>query len=140
MATYTDAQKVYFREIMGFTKLFSSAVSDFENTLNTIQSISFDDGSTFNETINLLTQIQNIDQQISNNAYLGLGSQVNGKVVFDAYRNDVMLRRIGRSLIGRLAIMFSMQPARDYYARAIISRSGLSTFNDYSNDPSDDEG
>jgi hypothetical protein len=128
---YTDMQRVQFRMYMGVSKLFSSAVADFENTLNGIQSIAFDDGSTFQQTLAILALLQNIDAQIVNNSQLGLGSEVEGTVKFDAYRNDVMLRRIGRGYIRQLSIVFSMKPVQDYYGKAIIDTAGLSNVHNY---------
>ena len=134
MPTYSDLQRVQFRTYMGMSKLFSSAVADFENTLNVIQSITFDDGSTFNQTLAVLNLLQGIDQSIVNNTNLGLATEVNGKVKFDAYRNDRMLRAIGRGYIRQLSILFSMKPVQDYYARAVPDTSGLSTVHGYQDD------
>ena len=122
--TYTDLQKSQLRLVMGYSKLFSSSNSVFENVLNTIQQTSYDDGSTFNNTITLLNNILAIDMQRANNSNLGLATSVGGKIQYDAYRNDAMLKSIGRNYIKQLSIIFSMEPAKDYYGRATVDLSG----------------
>jgi hypothetical protein len=120
---YTDLQRARLRQFMGYTKLFASSNAVFEDVLNVIQS-SLDDGSTFNETIWLMNEIECIDQQIKNNSYLGLGTEIEAKIKFDAYRNDRFLRMLGRNYIKKLSIIFAMKPAQDYYGRATTDTSG----------------
>ena len=122
---YTDLQKLGLRSIMGYSQLFKSSNSIFENILSLIESVpAYDDGATFNQTIVLLTQIQSIDTLRLNNTNLALATEVEGKVKFDAARNDAVLKSIGRTYIKQLSIIFSMKPARDYYGRASTDLSG----------------
>jgi hypothetical protein len=127
MATppYTDAQRASLRAYMGYSKLFKSSNTIFENVLDLIQSVpAFDDGSTFNLTIALLGNLNSIDLQIYNNAFLGLSTQSSTATLIDAARNDALLRKIGRAYIKQLSIIFSMKPAQDYYSRAATDTSG----------------
>lgn len=122
---YTDQQRAYLRAFMGYTKLFTSSNTIFENILDLIESVpAFDDGATFNNTIILMNQILAIDVLRNNNQNLALGTQVSGKVTFDAARNDAVLKSIGRTYIKQLSIIFSMKPAQDYYGRATTDTSG----------------
>jgi hypothetical protein len=121
---YTDAQLAFFRNVMGYTKLFASSNAIFEDILINIPNL--DDGSTYDLTITLMTNIQQIDQLILNNEILGLATSTSGQggVNFDAYRNDRMLRGVGRNYIKKLSIIFTMQPAQDYYGRPSYGTSG----------------
>lgn len=122
---YTDADRAQLRAFMGYSKMFTSSNTLFENTLNLIESVpAYDDGSTFNQTLYLMNRILEIDNQIEHNSHLGLGSEVEGKVKFDAARNDRMLRCIGRNYIAKLAIIFSMAPAHDYFGKRATDLSG----------------
>lgn len=109
---------------MGYTKLFASSNAIFENILDVIER-TLDDGSTFNNTILLLNLILGIDKQRITNSRLGLATQVTGEVVYDAARNDVMLKSIGRTYIKQLSIIFTMQPAQDYYGRPSIGDGNI---------------
>lgn len=124
MPIYTDLQRAQLRAYMGYSKLFTSSNTIFENVLDLIQSPAFDDGSTFNNTITLLGQLQQIDQARLNNQNLGLATEVSAAVKFDAARNDAILKSIGRTYIKQLSIIFSMKPAQDYYGRATTDTSG----------------
>jgi hypothetical protein len=122
---YTDLQKQFLRSYMGYSQLFKSSNAIFENILSLIQSVpAYDDGATFNQTIVLMTQLQQIDQLRLNNASLGLANQTSDGVKYDAARNDLLLKQIGRTYIQQLSIIFSMKPARDYFARAATDLSG----------------
>ena len=122
---YTDLQRMFLRQYMGYSQLFKSSNAIFENILDLIQSVpAYDDGATFNQTIVLMTQLQQIDQLRLNNIQLGLATSVSAQVQFDAARNDAFLKGVGRNYIKQLAIIFSMQPARDYYGRANTNLSG----------------
>lgn len=122
---YNDLQRMGLRSLMGFSQLFKSSNSIFENILDLIESVpAYDDGATFNQTIVLLTNCQQIDQQRLANSFLGLATEVTGEVMYDAARNDAILKSIGRSYIKQLSILFSMKPCNDYYGRASIDRSG----------------
>jgi hypothetical protein len=122
---YTDQQRAVMRAVMGYSKLFKSSNTIFESVLDLIQSVpAFDDGATFNNTMVLQTLILGIDTQIDTNSYLGLGTEVTAKIKYDSYRNDRILRSIGRNYIKKLSIIFSMKPAQDYYGRATTDLSG----------------
>jgi hypothetical protein len=123
MNTYTDLQRVQLRGFMGMSKLFASSNAIFENVLNTIEG-DIDDGSTFNQTITLLTSLLALDARIATNSTLMLATQVTGEVLFDAIRADAGLRKIGRALINQLATIFSMKPSKDYYGAAELDDTG----------------
>jgi hypothetical protein len=123
MPTYTTEQRQDLRQYMGYSLLFASSNAIFENVLNTIQA-SVNGPDAFNQTITLLGLLQNIDQQRINNSNLGLATEVSAEVKFDAYRNDLFLKSLGRNYIKQLSIIFSMKPAADYFGRSQVDLSG----------------
>jgi len=122
---YTDQQRAQLRRYMGYSKMFKSSNTIFENVLDLIESVpAYDDGSTFNETIWLLNKLIGIDDLILSNTGLGLATEAYEAAKFDAYRNDRFMRSIGRAYIRQLSIIFSMKPAHDYFSRVSPDLSG----------------
>lgn len=118
MGTFTDVQKDQIRTYMGMPLLFHKANSILENAISTIENA---DTATFNAVANTLVLLQAIDTKIDQNSALGLATEVMDEVKFDAARNDLILRRIGRGYIKRLSIHLSMDVATDYYSPANVT-------------------
>lgn len=122
---YTDYQRMVFRQLMGYSQLFSSSNAIFEGILDTIESVpAYDDGATFNQTCVLMVQVMNIDQLRLNNFNLGFATKSSTKTEVDAVRNDAFLKASGRTLIKQLSQLISMKPARDYYRADAPDLSG----------------
>jgi hypothetical protein len=97
----------------------------FENILDLIQSVpAFDDGATFNETIVLMNNINNLEVLRLQNASLGFATESSTQTKVDAVRNNDFIMKIGRSYIKQLSVIFSMKPAQDFYRAAPPDTSG----------------
>jgi hypothetical protein len=122
---YSDLQRQLLRELMGYSRLFTSSNSIFENILNVIENEATNGSSVapFSQSLLYLDHCLDIDFKLEVNSNLGLATQ-SASVKFDAYRNDRMLRGIGRNYIKKLSIIFSMKPAQDYYGQATTDLSG----------------
>lgn len=120
MPTFTDVQRDQIRTYMGMPLLFRHANAILENAMSAIENAP-DSGATFNAVAATLVLLQAVDTKIDQNSALGLATEVMDEVKYDAARNDLILRRIGRGYIKRLSIHLSMDVATDYYSPANVT-------------------
>jgi hypothetical protein len=127
---FTGVERDYLRALFGSSKLFTSANSQFENILNSINGLYDDptDGGATQAAIRAaLTKIQAVETQLGILSTLMLSSEVVGEVKINAIKNDYYIRFVvGPSLITQIANRISFPPLIAYFSPASISSAGAS--------------
>ena len=129
-APFTGAERDKLRALFGSSKLFTSANSQFENILNSINGL-YDDpsdqGATQSAIRVSLSKIVDVETQLTNLTNLMLSSEVEGKIKVNAIKNDHYLRFVvGPALIQQIALRISFPPLLPYFSPAEISSAGAS--------------
>lgn len=127
---FTPAERDFLRALFGSSKLFTSANSQFENILNSINGL-YDDptdqGATQAAIRVTLGKITNVETQLTNLSNLMLGTEVDSEVKVNAIRNDYYLRFVvGPALITQIANRISFPPLIAYFSPAEVSSAGAS--------------
>jgi hypothetical protein len=127
---FTGAERDYLRALFGSSKLFTSANSQFENILNSINGLYDDptDGGATQAAIRVtLGKISALEVQLTNLTNLMLGTEVEGKVKVNAIKNDFYIRYVvAPALITQIANRISFPPLIAYFSQADISSAGAS--------------
>lgn len=125
---FTPAERDYLRALFGSSKLFTSANSQFENILNSIDGLysdPTDQGATQAAIRVSLGKITNVETQLTNLTNLMLGTEVDSEVKVNAIKNDYYLRFVvGPALITQIANRISFPPLIAYFSPADVSDGG----------------
>lgn len=134
---FSDDQRAQIRLYMGFSRIFAQVNSILENVMSAIDNLAGplpngDNGATQARIISALAQIEAINSALIINSNLMLGTEISGKIKYDAIRNAAGLRQEGRRLIQQLAIALSMKPAVDFFAPSTLNSSGDVSLHEFS--------
>jgi hypothetical protein len=127
---FTPSERDYLRALFGSSKLFTSANTQFENILNSIDGLysdPTDQGATQAAIRVTLGKLSTLETQLSTLSTLMLSSEVIGEVKINAIKNDYYLRFVvGPALITQIANRISFPPLIPYFSPADISSAGAS--------------
>lgn len=121
MAAYAESDRVQIRIYVGYSAIFLQADPRLENaitaTLATTDGGTRPDNSTQTAVMGYITQLQGIDQNLTNlNALMGAGAV--DEIRIDPAREMARLRMEGRRLVHRLCRFFDVQPYSDIFSTA----------------------
>lgn len=127
---WSPSERDYLRALFGSSKLFTSANTQFENILSSIDGLysdPTDQGATQAAIRVTLGKLATVESQLSILTNLMLGTEVEGAVKVNAIKNDYYLRFVvGPALITQIANRISFPPLIPYFSPAEISSAGAS--------------
>ena len=124
MADWTETQKTWIRDALGFSSIFIQADPRLENAINSIRAIADGgtrpDNSSQLEALSICEEIKEVYCELRNARKQLTVVSVN-KIKLDAARGIIMLRSEGRRLVTRLSAILSTNPRRDIFSASHTS-------------------
>ena len=114
---FTPTEKAFIRTISGYANAFARQNPYLNGLFDSIDGL-YDDPTDAGATQALIrtyiAAIQSLDAKITANESLFLATEIEGEIMYDAARSDVMLKESGRKYINRLCRAMSFFPRDDY--------------------------